>query len=316
MRTAEIADDGPMIDVLVDPLRFPELWVGSFAGVVAAVAGARVVRRTPGRGPAPIAGLLLAAAASVGVVVAGTATLALVAGLALATGAWWLGHGAVGTAAGPGRWAVSAALLLGGLAVVTADAAELSAPGRVLVVAAGAATVLSLLGFDRRSPHATVGPVLVALTAGGVYATIPDTEAARVLMGAAVPVAVLGWPARSATLGGGATVLAGLLVWVVAAGGHVRPGAVVGAFACLGLLAADPAARLVSGGSLLDRLPRSPAGTVALLVAQTVVVLVAARVAGPHQSASDAAAVAVPLLAAAVGVLALGGLRRLRPPTG
>ena len=41
------------------------------------------------------------------------------------------------------------------------------------------------------------------ITVFGVYATVPDTELVRPLVGVAIPLALAGWPLRAARLGAG-----------------------------------------------------------------------------------------------------------------
>src|SRR5690606_32918712 len=87
-------------------------------------------------------------------------------------------------------------------------------------------------------PAPGVGPVLVAVTVAGVYLTVPDTEMATVLLGAALPAAALGWPFAWGRLGGGgALATVAVVAWTVALDGRGRLGSVVGGVACLGLLA-------------------------------------------------------------------------------
>lgn len=154
-----------------------------------------------------------------------------------------------------------------------------------------------------------VTPALLAITAAGVFAAVPDTEEAAALLGAAFPVLVLGWPLRLVTLGragaGGATAL---LVWVIAVGGRGRPPSIVGALACLGLLVG------LSGGRWLRRAGKrfagSTGGRVALLVGvHAALVVVASRGAGIRDDLRLAAAVA-----AATGVASLVAGAALSPP--
>ena len=153
------------------------------------------------------------------------------------------------------------------------------------------------------------------ITVGAVYSTVPDTEAARVVLGAAIPVACLGLPFLYARFGtGGAAASVCVLGWVIGQDGLGRPGAVVGAVATIGLFALEPLVR-----SLRDRargrpsrreIPIVPAVTVHLGCA-----LAAARWAGLAHGADEAAlrlAVILPfalLLTAGVEDGARGTLR-------
>jgi hypothetical protein len=162
----------------------------------------------------------------------------------------------------------------------------------VTVMAAGAATET-----ERRWPAAT--PALLVIAAGGVYLTVPDTEHARALVGALAPMAFLGWPLALARVGStGTTAIAGLIVWTAAVDGTGRPGAIVGGAACLGLLLAEPAARVLQRRA-------APIPPPVAITAQIVVVLLASRVAGLRQSAGEAAVVVAALLVAAAAVLTL-----------
>jgi hypothetical protein len=144
-----------------------------------------------------------------------------------------------------------------------------------------------------------VTPVLYVISAAGVFAAVPNTREAAALLGASVPAAACGWPLYRARLGtaGGACATA-LLVWVAAVGAVGREPAVVGAIACLGLLATLPAgpwlARRWIGPTI--RRYRVTDGPVPMLVIQTVVVAVASRVAG----ITSELRVAIPVAAAAL----------------
>lgn len=159
-----------------------------------------------------------------------------------------------------------------------------------------------------------VTPALLAITAAGVFAAVPDTEEAAALLGAAVPVLVLGWPLRLVTLGragaGGATAL---LVWVIAVGGRGRPPSIVGALACIGLL-------LTLGLPWWPSRPRgwAPAGrvwrgwpVVLALAAHAGIVVLASRGAGIRDDLSTAVPLAV--VSAVAAVAAGAALARWTP---
>jgi hypothetical protein len=167
----------------------------------------------------------------------------------------------------------------------------------VLAPAAGA-TAVAVASFDRRWRELGLLPALLAVTAAGIWATVPDVEAALVLLGAAVPLTLLGWPGplagRSpapAAFGiAGSVAVAAVLAWTVATGGAGRSGSVVGGLACLGLLAVEPAVRLLDPRrrSPLDPLERRPGLAVAALATQLVLVALAARVVGRPERAATA----------------------------
>jgi hypothetical protein len=206
-----------------------------------------------------------------------------------------------------------------GLALAAAGAAGIAAtdPPAALAlrlpwvaVVAGVAGAL-LADFDRRWRRRGLAMPLLAVSTVGIYLTVPDVEAAVVVLGAALPLTLLGWPVpfwRShppPSLGVvGALAAAGLLVWTVASGGAGRPGSVVGGLGCLGVLAVEPLARL------LDPRRRSPlAGERAAwtaLAAQLVLVGVAARVVGRADTVAGALPLAALVLAAALAVALVG----------
>jgi hypothetical protein len=203
-------------------------------------------------------------------------------------------------------------------------------PGVVLAVAVTGAL---LADFDRRWRRHGLALPLLAVSAAGIYATVPDVEAAVVVLGAALPMALLGWPGPLAppwpagttgpAHGGGATpaapgqpppslgvagalATAGLLVWTVASGGVGRPGSVVGGLGCLGVLAVEPVARL------LDPRRRGPLAVLdrrrvawSAVAAQLLLVGVAARVVGRPEAVQRALLLGALTLGAALAVAAL-----------
>ena len=239
------------------------------------------------------AGLLFAAAALVGLdlthdapggLVGGTALVAVGAGVAAAAR---LPLAVRPTAVGPGAWLVAAHGAIPGEPWV-----------RVLVfvtIVAGGALVADV---DRRTARRGLGPLLFAVSVGGVYATVPDTEQVLVLLGVAAPVALLGWPLRRAGLGpAGSPAAVAVLAWSAAVGGVGRPSSIVGAVGCLGLFVVGPVTR---------RAVRTPAS--AVVAAHALLVLVSARVAGLRPTVR--AAVTVVLLELVVGVAVWGTARR------
>jgi hypothetical protein len=303
--------------------------------------------------PAPVVGLALSAAGAVGIALTattrppGTLLPGLVA-LALA--------GAALRRGGRASLTVGVALLSGGAALVGWSLVEEG--GAWLGVSAGLATCVAgvlLDDFDRRRRDEALAPVLLLVSVAGIYATVPDVEAAVAVVGAAVPMALLGWPgplgwpraAPPPSLGAGAFATAGLLVWIVAAGGSGRPGSVVGGLACLGVLAVDPVTHRFTRGAAGGRpLPGPTSGTreaggasppgppggargagsartrqrLGVVVAQVVLVGVAARVVGRPTSAAGALVLlALEVAAIVAAVVALDRLRAARdrsPPGG
>jgi hypothetical protein len=125
-----------------------------------------------------------------------------------------------------------------------------------------------------------------------VYLAVPDTEETAALLGVALPVALLGWPLRVASLGraGGGAATA-LVVWIVATGGRAAPPAVVGGLACLALLIG------LAPGHARRRAAPAPAGRSVEIVLAVVLIhgflaLVAARIGAAHADLTRAVAVA------------------------
>jgi hypothetical protein len=230
---------------------------------------------------------------------------------------------------------VGVALAAGGAAGIlatTGPPATLALPPPGIAVAAVAGALLA--DFDRRWRRHGLAPLLLAVSAAGVYATVPDVEAAVVVLGVALPLALLGWPGPLAPGGvpvpgprpgpprppppslgvAGSLAAAALLVWTVAAGGAGRPGSVVGGLGCLGVLAVEPLARLLDPRHR-SALARGPAAWTAL-GAHLVLVAVAARVVGRAETVAAALPLAGLELAAALAVaLASAATAERTPPS-
>jgi hypothetical protein len=265
-----------------------ELVSGLAAGALALVAATVQSRRHSHA--VPVAGLVMTAAALVAIgrtwsVVPG-ALLGLV-GLAVTLS--WLDRSRPHCAP---SFALAVVLVAPFAAVLAVDASPTGwvrgLVGVAVVLGAPAASRTEAAWGDAGLP-----PVLYAITAAGVFAAVPDTEQAAVLLGPA---------------GAGAAVA--LLVWVAAVGGRGREPSIVGAVACLGLLATLPV-----GGWRARRTGRTGAVPqhVAVLVVgvHLAVVAGASRVAGTSSDLDVAAPVAAATVAAALAAGAwLGGTRR------
>jgi hypothetical protein len=161
--------------------------------------------------------------------------------------------------------------------------------------------------FDRVNGRAGLGPVLMTVGVLAMYTALPDTEEAAALAGAALPLALLGAPVPVASLGSaGAPASVGLLVWVAAVGGRARPGSVVGAAACLGVMLVEPIVRRARPGRQATS-PRHPVSVRAVLLVALDLGLVAvtSRVAGLETSGALAVSISVVSLAVAGAVVAL-----------
>lgn len=141
-----------------------------------------------------------------------------------------------------------------------------------------------------------VGP-LFAITAFGIWTTVPSTESARVLLGSAIPMAFGTLrPVGARIYGPGAFALSGLAIWVVALGGEPRPASLIGGWACLGILVALP---------VLLRGRPWPVGKMWMVaVGHAATVLVASRVVGLQ----DSLVVAIVGLAVLIAVVVVIGL--------
>lgn len=285
-------------------LTSPETAAGLLFGLVALAVGlVAVARRGTPATTVPVVGLLVAAAVALGLGQTVGLPGALALGLMVLAAAGLVGGLPDLPVAGP----LALALAIPGAWLVAASSGLAEGRLKVLVGVAVVAGGFLLAEFDARWRQRGLGPVLLAISVAGVYATVPDTEQAMVALGAALPLALLGWPWPFGSIGqAGAYAATGSLLWVVAAGGVGRGSAVVGGIACLGLLVVEPAARLLAPGrrSILELVPNGRRGAAAVAVVHLGLVYVAARVAGLRSTVAEAAVIASLELAAAV-VLAL-----------
>jgi len=154
-------------------------------------------------------------------------------------------------------------------------AAAFVRPFLIAFVVLGAAAAAR---WPRWRAAADAGPLLVMLTVAGAYVCVPDTEHAVLVLGVAIALVWTGWPLRFLTLGAaGASAYVGLLAWVIGTDAVGRGGAVVGAAACLGVLAFVP----LLERSRTARATLSGSGTTSVLVivaVQFVLVLVRQRI--------------------------------------
>jgi hypothetical protein len=161
----------------------------------------------------------------------------------------------------------------------------------VAVLGAGAA-IRQYRGspFDR-----LLGPML-ALSVLGIWATVPETDMIRVVLGTAIVMALATLPPINARpIGAGAFSLASLLIWLTAFGGATRPGSIIAGWACLGVLVLIP----------LLGLSRKPIGHMAVVGTHLIVIFVASRLMGSWESTVATLIGIVALLVAAAGALLL-----------
>ena len=180
---------------------------------------------------------------------------------------------------------------------------------KTLVVATVVIGGTLVADFDRRYRDRGWAPAMFAVSAIGLYLTVPDTERAMLLLGAALPVVLLGWPFPLASLGAvGAYPCVGALAWVAAFDGRGRLSAIVGGVACLGFFAAEPVASVIRIRlkGVLTALPRKWWVAIAVGAGQLVFVAVAGRLAGERSEVKPAVAIVAMEMAVAVALLVLG----------
>jgi hypothetical protein len=298
----------------LDPIQVREFTAGLLPGLLALAFGgtAGVAWRLMRGTPLPAAGLLLAAGAMWGLWEAVTLPPGLVEGVVALAGAGL----AAGTLPMPQITGTILAIPGAWMLAYRGDLVEVDWI-RILVAAAIVVGAPLVADFDRRWRRAGFPPVLFAVGVVGVYFAVPDTEQAAVLLGAALPLALLGWPRALAGLGSaGAYAATGLVVWTAAAGGTGRPSSIVGGIACLGLLTIEPVARAIAprGSSLLDVVEGRRWAVVPVAAGQLALVYVASRWAGLRPTVSEAVViVVVELMLVLVAVAGLGGRLKARP---
>jgi hypothetical protein len=268
------------VPTVIDLLTRSEFLAGAFAGLTGFVVIFFVPR--PEQGSRLEWGLILTAAVFIAVSLTQRSDLGLPGGLvALALGGW-LARSPNGTARTPFGWTLIA---IGSIAVVWRG--ELPEIGWVLAISPAVIVMIgaTLRAWATRLPQELLG-IMIAISAFGIWVTVPETEGARALLGASIPMALATFrPVGAKLASAGAFALAGLLVWIVATGGEARPASIIGGWACVGALAilphySPPPTRLVARRR-----------TVTVLV-HALLVFVASRVIGIWES-SGLAIVAV-----------------------
>lgn len=177
---------------------------------------------------------------------------------------------------------------------------DLPGPGWVvplvtLVIAVGGPVIS---WFDEKRDGSPVPMILFVIAVGGVWATVPDTEEALLLLGAMAAPTLLAWPLKVARLGPvGAHTLIGLYMWVVAWGGRGRAGSVIGAAAALGLLILAP---LASWFAHRQRVSTSGWAGFLLIVSHVALVGFVTRVAGFEPEPRPALVLALPAIGGAL----------------
>lgn len=279
------------LPTVIDLLTRTDFLIGGFLGLTGLVV--IFLARTE-EGPILDWGLTLTAVAFIAVSLALGARLALLAALgALALGGW-MARPPSGRARAPFGWALIA---IG--AVATIWRGGFPEIGWLLVLAPVVIVMIgsTLAAWATRLPQEWLG-IMIAISAFGIWVTVPETEGARALLGASLPMGLATLRPVRAKLGyGGAFALAGLLVWVVATGGEARPASIIGGWACIGAIAilphySPPPTRLVGKRRTV------------IVLLHALLVLVASRMIGLWESGGLAL---VAVLVVGVGVyLALG----------
>lgn len=306
-----------MSRVFNEVLDRPEFRAGlrSSAGLTALAAIAGLVSTRLFRRPAPVAGLIV--------------TLALVKGMKqfdglptnVTRGLVYLAVAgfSVGILASLWRPLAFTGLFFAfpGASLLTSDTglpeARWVGPLVVVTVVVGGTLVAD---FDRRHYERGWSVVLFAVSVVGVYFTVPDTERALVLLGATLPILLLGWPFALATLGtAGSYTAVGALAWIAGVEGFGRHSSIVAAVACLGLFVVEPLARLLRLGAstIFDRLPERLWMVFPVAAAHLVLVFVASRIAGLRTAVGQAAVIATVDLVIGVAVVLMLGDDLIRP---
>lgn len=296
----------------VVPLVFGLAAVG--VGVIVSL-GWRAVRRlrhTAGsESPTPIAGLLFAGTALAGYQWTGH----LPSGLGFSIGLLIAG-GLIGQIASLPS-ILRLLLIIPGAAALATESA-MPDPEWVRLLAA----VLTVVGFglieslDRRHDRVGLGPVLLAVSMVGLYETVPDPDFALLLLGAALPLVLVGWPVPLGRLGGsGAAAAAGFFAWADAVGGRGRLGTVIAGAGCLGLFAIEPPARILLRGTptAIERFgPRTWAPVIVAFI-QLCLAAACTRIAPAGRSPTDVGVIAGVSLIIAILLISALSERLARP---
>lgn len=221
-----------MINGALETLVDPRFLTGVAAGIVTLGVGLLAGFLWHGAKPAPYGGLLLTVGALAALAFTETISIWMIAGIAL-LGLAGLAHRGVMLGivlASPG-----AALIV---VAITDDFTSWIAWYAIIAIIMTAPLAAS---FDNRYGRAGLPLPFFAVSALGVYLTVPDTELAIVLFGTAAVVGFLGWPRPAMSFGAvGAYAAVGLYVAVASVGAVGRPASLIAAVACLGLLIVTP----------------------------------------------------------------------------
>jgi hypothetical protein len=284
-----------LIDLLTRPEFLNGVWLG-ILGLVTLVAIKRFTRGQYGWG------VVLACAVVAGIQTEISWQPELLVGIGLmGVGGWLRGIARqCSKRKSQGRFIVAWLLIITGAVLASRLGQDFQHSWVAPVTALSAAAIgWSLSKWENRPDRSALGP-LFAVSAFGIWTTVPDTDLARILLGAALPMAFATTPllaARVFSTGGfalGGTV-ASLPLW----GGEQRPASVVGAWACIGMIALVPLTARLLGTQRIAMWQ--------LAGLHIIAVIVAARVIGLWDRAIVAAIGSTLLAAALVVVLMLIG---------
>lgn len=286
-----------LVDVMCRESFQTGLWVG--LAVALPVATFVLLLRRHQR-PVAVGGAAFGLAVVLGAAVADLLTrpVLLVAGLLL------LGAGGTLWASRRTRVVVALVLLAPGAFLVSRAAAAEPHFIRPLVFVVTVIGGMAAAAWPRWAAMRPAGPLVLLVTFGGVYTCVPDTEHAVLAVGVALAFAWTGWPLRIVTIdAGGAAVCVGLVAWIAGVDGAARGSSVVGAMACIGVLAVVPVLRGLGDRVELEPGPRGELlSTLGIVAIQLGLVAVCSRVAGFAGSAAVAGVIAVATLGAAAFV--------------
>jgi hypothetical protein len=187
-----------------------------------------------------------------------------------------------------------------------------------LVLTAGVAVCAALVvDFDAEFRRTGMAMPLLAGAAIGVLMTVPDTERAFALVGAALPLAFTGWPWRLVSLGPGGAAAVGLFGWVATEAGAAREGAAIGVLASLGLMLGEPVGRRLAKSSpnaLLRIASAGPFRSMIVIAIHGVLVFGGSRIAGLQTGVAAALALALVFVAIGAGLGAAPDVRNRGRP--
>jgi hypothetical protein len=269
---------------LSEMLTTEEFQAGLGWGVIG-LAAMTILARRPF--PRPWWGGITAAAVALAAQAVGGAPLGMTAALPLL----YAGGELMYRSRGIGRKGFGWILILAGSALVTfttgIDEDWWLVTGTLLFISVGGWTMARV---DQALGGSGAPVAMVAASVFGIWATVPETEIPRILLGASAGTFLAGWPLRRAQIGpGGSFAVAATMAWAIGIGGELRSASIAGAWATIGAFSF----------ALVSKVPHS-ANTTALLVLHVVAVFFASRVAGLQQDAYWGLAIALVTLAVTI----------------